>query len=70
MVFAIKIGFVHGQGVNELFNLTIQIAAQSGEIARKGTGTGALHALEHAPFHVVAFGLGEDDAGPAIQKFA
>src|SRR4051794_17264575 len=70
MLLAIEIGFVHGEGVDELLDLAVGIAAQEGEIGREERDLEERHAIADAPLHVIALGCREQHAGAPVEEIA
>ena len=70
MLLAIEIGLVDREGVDELLDLAVGVAAQVGEVGREGRDLESGHALGDAALHVIALGLGEEHAGAPVEEIA
>ena len=71
MVFAIEIGLVDGEGVDELLDFAVGVAAQVGEVGREGRDApSGAHAIGDPALDVVALGLGEHHAGAPVEEIA
>ena len=70
MVFPIEIGLVDGEGIDEVLDLALDVAAQPRKVARERAGPGGGHALDDAAFDVIPLGFGEDHAGTSVEKLA
>src|SRR6185437_14992336 len=49
IVFAVEVGLVDGEGIDELLDLVARIGAQAVKITREGWGARSGHALPNAP---------------------
>ena len=70
VVFAIEIGFIDRQRIDEVLDFPVGINAQLRKVCREGKRPCCGHPIKNAPFHVISLGFRKNDSGLAIQKFA
>ena len=70
MVFAVEIGLVDREGVDQMFDLMVRIGAQRGEIRLERVRAGGRHALGDAAVDVIALVVVKQHPGSSIEKLA
>ena len=70
VVFAVEIGLVDSKGVDELFDFSVGVAAQIGEIGPEGRDPERVHAVGDPSLDVIALGFAEQHAGASVEELA
>ena len=70
MLLTIEVGLIHREGVDEVFDLVVDVGPQDGEIRLERRRSGRRNSLDEAAIDVIALVVVEQHSGPAVEEFA
>jgi hypothetical protein len=68
MILAVEIRFIDREGVDQVLDFTLRLAAQVGEVVREPAARCCCHPVRNPTLDEIALAFREDHARPAIEK--